>query len=189
MNPHAWNRESWVLYLDQPVGTGLSYTSSRAYPRNDGDVNRHLLTFFDELFAIHAHLQDRQLYLTGESHAGHYIPSLAHAMLMRNDKNQGNVYNFNLAGLMIGNGWFDPRTQYDVSEFAHGQGLVNTGQVRALKDMENACRKKLDSGTYMSSVCWDLLDEVVKASGTGSGKPKVGTQRRRARARVPLAAA
>mmetsp|Transcript_34134 Transcript_34134/g.89807 ORF Transcript_34134/g.89807 Transcript_34134/m.89807 type:complete len:747 (-) Transcript_34134:123-2363(-) len=173
VNPHAWNRESWVLYLDQPVGTGLSYTSSKAYPRNDGDVNRHLLSFFDELFNIHSHLKDRQLYLTGESHAGHYIPSLAQAMLMRNDKNQGNVHKFNLAGLMIGNGWFDPRTQYDVSEFAHGQGLVNAGQVRALKDMENACRKKLDSGTYMSSVCWDLLDEVVKASGTGSGKPKV----------------
>ena len=35
-----------ILYLDQPVGTGLSYTGSRAYPRNDGDVNRHLLSFF-----------------------------------------------------------------------------------------------------------------------------------------------
>lgn len=130
VNPYAWNQQAYVLYLDQPVGTGLSYTTSKNYPKNDGDVNRHLLGFFDGLFSLHPHLESRQLFLTGESHAGHYIPSFAQAALSRNDK--GGVPKFRLSGMAIGNGWFDPRTQYDVSAFAHGSGLISAAQVSTL---------------------------------------------------------
>lgn len=70
----------------QPVGTGLSYTTGGVYPKSDGEVNRALLAFFDGFFERHPRLSGRALFLTGESHAGHYIPSLAQAILLRNDK-------------------------------------------------------------------------------------------------------
>jgi hypothetical protein len=62
--------------------------------------------------------------------------------------------------------------QYDVSSYAHGQGLVSRGQARALQQREKSCQAKLQAGSYMNGQCWDLLDDVVKQSG-GAGKPKV----------------
>lgn len=139
VNNHAWAAAANVLYIDQPVGTGLSYTTSNVYPKNDGDVNKALLDFFNGFFAIHKDLVGREMFLTGESHAGHYLPSLAQAIVLRNEKLQGldkkapaasSVESLNLGGVAIGNGWFDPRTQYDVSEFAHGQVSERDGSVK-----------------------------------------------------------
>jgi carboxypeptidase C (cathepsin A) len=43
LNPHSWHHLADVLYIDQPVGTGLSFTTNRdGYPRNDEQVNAHL---------------------------------------------------------------------------------------------------------------------------------------------------
>ena len=36
-------------------------------------------------------------------------------------------------GLAIGNGWIDPFYQYDVSDYAHGQGLISDGQRQTMK--------------------------------------------------------
>lgn len=139
-------------------------------------MNRNLLEFFDGFFQVHTDLIGREMFLTGESHAGHYLPSFAHAVVKRSDK-QGSTHPnknevINLGGIAIGNGWFDPRNQYDVSTFAHGMGLVSRAQAIGLKQKEKTCRAKLDSGTYMSGICWDLLDDVVKQSGA-PGKSKV----------------
>ena len=62
--------------------------------------------------------------------------------------------------------------QYDVSTYAHGHGLVSSGQSLELKQREKNCQAKLRSGSYMNGQCWDLLDDVIKQSG-GPGKPKV----------------
>jgi carboxypeptidase D len=115
VNPYAWAKHAHLLYIDQPVGTGLSFVGdSKAYPRNDGDVNRALLAFFDGLQALHAWLPGRKVFLTGESHAGHYLPSLAQALLLRADKQQSSTTKppanevVVVGGVAIGNGWFDP---------------------------------------------------------------------------------
>lgn len=67
-----------------------------------------------------------------------------------------------LSGCAIGNGWVDPRVQYDVSAFAHGLGLVSAAQARALKAKEARCRALIEGGSYVNAVCWDLLDDVVR---------------------------
>ena len=41
-HPHGWDRVGHLLYLEQPVGTGLSYTGRGAYRANDKEVNEHL---------------------------------------------------------------------------------------------------------------------------------------------------
>ena len=39
----------------------------------------------------------------------------------------------NIDGIAIGNGWIDPFHQYDVSDYAHGQGLISDGQRHTMK--------------------------------------------------------
>ena len=177
-NPYSWHTApAYTLYIDQPVGTGLSFTTSGTYPGNDAQVNADFYVFLQQFFTLHADKfvtdgrVNRDVYFSGESHAGHYIPSMMNYILQQNDKNNngnGNII-IPLAGAAIGNGWVDPYHQYAAAAAAYGHGLLGQAQVNALDQRELQCQAQLKAGRYTASVCFDLLDSVVGQSyGTKS---------------------
>ncbi|KAH9817334.1 putative carboxypeptidase KEX1 precursor [Melampsora americana] len=109
----AWNEYVNMLFIDQPTGTGYSVGSESNWP-HELDVNL-LLRFY----AIFPEYQQMDLYLGGESFAGQYIPYLADAILKKSS------FQAPLKGILIGNGWVDPVTQYlGYHEFAFQAGLI-----------------------------------------------------------------
>lgn len=139
INEHSWHRApSYSLYIDQPVGTGLSYSKSKEWATNDAEVNEYFYGYLTNFFSVHSYLLEGRetvdVYFSGESHAGHYIPSMMNYIL---DKNKsGGKYNINLKGAMIGNGWMDPYNQYAVSDFALAAGYIGVGERRYFDEME-----------------------------------------------------
>lgn len=145
LNPHSWHASSNMLFLDQPVGTGLAYTRNKKYPTRDSEVDESFYQMLLAFLALHPSYvtedpasglrQSRPLVLAGESHAGHYIPCMARFILRRNEQARagGGGLIIRLDGLLIGNGWIDPFHQYDVSDYAHGQGLISDGQRHTMK--------------------------------------------------------
>ncbi|PYH77202.1 alpha/beta-hydrolase [Aspergillus uvarum CBS 121591] len=80
-NPHSWTQLAHVLYIDQPVGTGLS-TASEPYPLSDNEgVTSYLYAWLQSFFAHFPQLKSKQIHLMGESYAGIYIPYLASAIV------------------------------------------------------------------------------------------------------------
>jgi carboxypeptidase D len=59
-----------VLYVDQPVGTGLSYTSTNDYADDEAEVDEQFYLFLQNFLKLHPSYKERPLYFTGESHAG-----------------------------------------------------------------------------------------------------------------------
>lgn len=183
-NPHSWHKApAYTLYIDQPVGTGLSFTTDQqqGYPTNDEKVNidfyyflQSFLTLHTDKFAKNNRLR-RPLYFSGESHAGHYIPSLIHYILKQNDNgtnnnNKNNNIIIPVAGAAIGNGWMDPYHQYAAAEAAYGHGILGSAQVAALREDEAKCQAALLQKQYRSNVCFGLLDDVVDEShGSSTG--------------------
>jgi hypothetical protein len=108
----------------------------------------------------------RRLFLTGESHAGHYLPSFA-AYLLKKNEAQETTIKINLAGIAIGNGWTDPMNQYDVSDFVYGMGIISSAQREELKAREKVCHTSLSRGVLTSRACFSLLDDALSASGYG----------------------
>lgn len=183
-NPQSWHKApAYVLYIDQPVGTGLSFTKKGKYCTNDLEVNidfhlflENFLLTFSDLFLKDGKSGDmnqmemkRPVYFSGESHAGHYIPSMMDYILKRNDdtsKMTSPRVKIDLTGAAIGNGWFDPYYQYAAADLAYSIGLIDLAQKQALDDKEEKCREKLQNGELRSGVCFDLLDKIVDdASG------------------------
>ena len=62
------------------------------------------------LYNAYPEFQGRQLWLTGESYAGKYLPVFSNALL---DSDEYTIYNvtFNLSGTMVGNPYTAPLTQ------------------------------------------------------------------------------
>ena len=93
INPSSWHNSANLMFIDQPVGTGLSYTMSRdGYATSDEAVNAHFYQFLLSFLTLHSRYKtqvdgvskSRPLFITGESHAGHYIPSMSAYILKKN---------------------------------------------------------------------------------------------------------
>ena len=84
-NPHAWNAVGGLLYIDQPVGTGFSVPGATGtIPRSEVEVAADLYFGLCELFGPGGPLEalaPRPLFVTGESYAGKFVPSIAHYIL------------------------------------------------------------------------------------------------------------
>jgi len=104
-----------MLYVDQPVGTGFSYTHHEAYCPDDNCIGAHFYHFLQEFLKLHSSFsqngKSRPLFFTGESHAGHYIPTIISYFLDKNDALPEGDVHLSVEGMAIGNGWIDPVSQ------------------------------------------------------------------------------
>nr|KYP68585.1 Serine carboxypeptidase-like 49 [Cajanus cajan] len=110
-NDYGWDQASNILFIDQPTGTGFSYTTdSSDYRHDEAGISNDLYDFLQEFFKTHPEFVKNDFYITGESYAGHYIPALAYRINQANKQNLG--IHINLKGLAIGNGLTNPAIQY-----------------------------------------------------------------------------
>lgn len=204
---YSWHKApAYTLYIDQPVGTGLSFTTSAKYPTNDKEVNTDFYYFLQQFFTLHSdkfvtntpadvtssntktnkrRTMHRKLYFSGESYAGHYIPSLMNYLLKKNDADAAadadssstttttnNDIAIPVAGGAIGNGWTDPFYQYSGTEFAYGHGLIGLAEMAALEVKEKECQAQLNLGRYSVGTCFDLIDDILAASHGSTSNSK-----------------
>ncbi len=126
-NPYSWNARANIIYLDQPVGTGMSYSGTNTFAANQWEVNEQFYEFLRQFYAVFPEYEGRPLFITGESYAGHMIPGIADYILKQEGR-PGSVH-VNLAGLAVGNGWIDPLVQRRVlPDQFYAAGLIEAWQ-------------------------------------------------------------
>ncbi|XP_038705565.1 serine carboxypeptidase-like 47 isoform X3 [Tripterygium wilfordii] len=91
-NKYGWDKVSNLLYVDQPIGTGFSYTTNDSDLRkNQNDVTNDLYDFLQDFFTEYREFDKHDFFITGESYAGHYAPALASKILQEN-KDKRRIY-------------------------------------------------------------------------------------------------
>ncbi|KAJ3703929.1 hypothetical protein LUZ61_007634 [Rhynchospora tenuis] len=101
-NKKSWNKVSNLLFIESPVGVGWSYSNNTEdYNSGDQAAANDLHIFLLRWFEKFPELKTRDLFLTGESYAGHYIPQLADVLLTHNRNSKD--FKFNIKGVAIGN--------------------------------------------------------------------------------------
>merc|ERR1712048_1204983 len=104
-NPNSWNSKANVLWLDQPQSTGFSIGPLKVSGNEDETVE-HFYTFLMNFYKAYPQYKQNDLFISGESYGGHWVPSLAHRVW------QGGAEAAPLKGILIGNGLVDPEDQY-----------------------------------------------------------------------------
>ncbi|CAO3598843.1 unnamed protein product [Absidia cylindrospora] len=111
-NPHTWNENANILFLDQPIGTGFSYGDSRQ--SSSSAAAKQIYMFLQAFFGAMPDYVPTSFTIAGESYAGKYLPALSDEIIMQNDLVNGNrqhgIY-LPLKSIIIGNGWTEPKTQ------------------------------------------------------------------------------
>lgn len=161
-NEYSWNTEANMLYLETPVGVGFSYaTDGSTYETvNDQITARDNLVFLHRWFAKFPQYRQRDLFITGESYAGHYIPQLAKLMLQSNKKER----QFNLKGIALGNPVLEYATDFNSrAEFFWSHGLISDSTYNMFTSVCNYSRYV--SEYYRDSVspsCSRVMSEVSR---------------------------
>ncbi|XP_047312942.1 serine carboxypeptidase-like 48 [Impatiens glandulifera] len=141
LNDYGWDQVSNLIYVDQPIGTGFSYSSDNSDFRNDQEgVSNDLYDFLQAFFAEHPQYLRNDFYITGESYVGHYIPVLASRI--HNGNRNGDGAPINLKGLAIRNGLTDLAIQYkSMPEYAKSVNLITESQAMEVSKMIPACER------------------------------------------------
>ncbi|KAM3232677.1 serine carboxypeptidase-like 45 [Capsicum chacoense] len=138
-NEHSWNKEANMLYLESPVGVGFSYsTNTSSYETvNDEITARDNVVFLQRWFNKFPQYRNNNLFLTGESYAGHYVPQLAKLMIELNNKKKV----FNLKGVALGNPVLEFATDFNSrAEYFWSHGLISDSTYRMFTSVCNYSR-------------------------------------------------
>jgi len=139
MRQYSWNVEHNVMYIDNPVGSGYSFTDNKkGYARNEVEVGRNLHNALVQFFLLFQELQNNDFFVTGESYAGKYVPAVSHAIKNYNIKAKTKI---NLKGLAIGDGWTDPENQLLYSDYLYQLGLIDQNGKAEFQKYEQKARE------------------------------------------------
>lgn len=103
VNPYSWNTNASMLYIEAPAGVGYSVLGE-ASNLNTGDNQTAAdnLQALLQWFAYFPEYTNRSFFISGESYAGIYVPTLAYQILQYTN-NTSNNSPFNLTGFIVGN--------------------------------------------------------------------------------------
>ncbi|KAF9349529.1 Cell death protease, partial [Mortierella sp. NVP85] len=157
-----------ILIMDQPIGTGLSYTSEQLL-RSLPEVKDHLLVFLKAFFVIFPERAKDDLYIAGESYAGTYIPYFAKGILDHNANVPAGEIVYNLKGLAIGNGWIDPLHQYtSVIPYVEHHNIASPTLLTELAAQQTYCLDDIRAHDVISQPkCEQLVQMILDSSSTG----------------------
>lgn len=143
-NPYSWNSFANLLYVDQPAGTGFSYITKGKHDTNEGEIATALWEFIVMFYEKYPKYSKHDLYIIGESYAGHYVPAIG-----RYISQLDNIYATNLKGIAIGNGWVDPLIQYgQYAPYAYANGLIDKTILDTAAGMYDVCKELIKSGVW-----------------------------------------
>ncbi|KAF5180499.1 Serine carboxypeptidase-like [Thalictrum thalictroides] len=124
-NKYSWNSASNMLYLESPIGVGFSYSNTSDNYKSWNDT----LTAADNLKFLINWLEEfpkykySDLYLTGESYAGHYVPQLAELIVEYNQK--PDVTPINLKAIALGNPLLDLDISVNAADYLWSHGAIS----------------------------------------------------------------
>ena len=158
VNPYTWNKNINLLIIEQPAGVGFSKIADKKFKYNDDIMKENLLFAIKDFLAEYS-MKNREFYISGESYAGVYIPSLSTAIL--EDTSEDKV---NLKGVLIGNGLtdFDTDIEQSMVEFGFWHGIISP---KTYKLYKRNCPHKPDELEPEEDNC-QLKDDYVDRNVT-----------------------
>jgi len=167
INAYAWNGEANMLFVDQPVGVGFSYADNDdAYCSDEDCVGEDMYEFLNAFVTALQQFSTQDVFVTGESYAGHYVPAVSWAVYQKVKSGESSI---NLKGFAIGNGLVNPAVQYaGYRPYALDNKLITQTQYDGLKFYENECiarLKKGDADEYTQYMCNHIVDTILQDAG------------------------
>ncbi|KAJ3552650.1 hypothetical protein NM688_g4041 [Phlebia brevispora] len=164
-NNYSWNTYSNMLFLDQPVGAGYSYSTDNSTVGTTPDAAEDMYAFlqlFLEKFPAYA---SAPFHVAAESYGGMYGPHIA-ALIYRKNKELASdpssstqPKKINLASVILANPYTDPKVQFPTIPV-----YVCDGPYALLDPAGSRCqawKSKIPTCERLIQLCYDFDAPVV----------------------------
>lgn len=146
----TWNQNYAMIFIDNPVGVGFSYTDATGYSTTEEEVAQNLYTALSTFFGIYTSYAANDFYITGESYAGKYIPATAYKIINMNRANAAAP--INLVGVAIGDGFTDPREMVQgYGSMGFSFGLYDEAQLEEFAQIQHQIVQDIDAQKWIAA--------------------------------------
>uniref|UniRef100_A0AAX7TK48 Carboxypeptidase n=1 Tax=Astatotilapia calliptera TaxID=8154 RepID=A0AAX7TK48_ASTCA len=156
----SWVQAANLLFVDNPVGTGFSYTDRPdAYATNVSTVASDMLVLLKHFFSEKPEFQSIPFYIFSESYGG----KMAAAISLELSKaiTQGTV-KCNFSGVALGDSWISPLGQY---------------QILNVSKAAEAVKQAVEQGQFLKATeLWSMTESAVERNTNGVNFYNILTQ-------------
>ncbi|KAJ8977298.1 hypothetical protein NQ317_007437 [Molorchus minor] len=156
---YSWTKNHSVLYIDNPVGSGYSFTNG-GYAKNQTQIGKDLYNALQQFFKLFSELRENDFFIIGESYAGKYVPAIGYTILKENPKAKSKI---NLRGT----GYSDPIHQIDYSDYLYQLGILDWHGKKLFKEKENKVAKLITEEKYVKALHKLPLNTKLMYNTTG----------------------
>mmetsp|Transcript_98778 Transcript_98778/g.156215 ORF Transcript_98778/g.156215 Transcript_98778/m.156215 type:complete len:481 (-) Transcript_98778:120-1562(-) len=158
----TWNQHFHLLFFDNPVGTGFSFTeSAQGYATNEPQIGSDLYAALSQFFTLFPALRKNDFYVTGESYAGKYVPACAFTVHEKNKRVPASQ-RINLKGISIGDGGFDTAEQFrGFGDLLWYLGMADESERLEFQRYEGKIQDHLKQGDTVRA--FEVFDEMINA--------------------------
>lgn len=117
-NPYSWTTHSNVIFLDQPVNVGYSYSDDGSKVDTSPVAAEDVYAFLELFLERYPKYADAPFHIAAESYGGRYAPTIASVIHKKNKelalatRPTPRVKKINLASIILANGLTDPYEQF-----------------------------------------------------------------------------
>lgn len=164
LQPHVrnytWNRNYGMLFIDNPVGAGFSFTGKGKYCTNSRNcVADNLVSLMVQFYEIFPETRAPGLYVTGESYGGHYVPAFG-ARILEHNRGAAAGAQILLKGVAIGDGWIDPVNMIPgYPELMRNLGLASEAEMRVIQGYCDRSVNHINNGEMLQA--FNVWDEML----------------------------
>lgn len=134
LRKYHWALHYHLIFIDNPVGTGFSFTdSTNGYCTKQDCIAKGLHRSLKQFFLLFPNLTKNEFYIAGESYAGKYVPTLAMLIHRKNAKRKSKI---NLQGMAMGNAYCDPINQLDYGNYLYQHGLLDRNELKVFQKFQ-----------------------------------------------------
>jgi len=152
-NPNSWAKKHNMIYIDNPVGAGFSFSDK--LPTTNDDVTNNLYEFLQQWFKLFPEYQANPFYAFGESYAGKFVPAITRRIHEQNEAGTAEIP-INIGGMGIGDGWMSPYHNARYANFLYWASLLDAKQRDECLVMETETQRLIDEGEfYMAWLSWN----------------------------------
>jgi len=113
-NSHSWNAHANMIFLDQPINVGYSYSDNGNTVNTSPVAAKDVYAFLELFLSRFPEYSTQPFHIAAESYGGIYVPHIANIIYTENKKipiASSGLVKINLASIILGNGMTDNYVQ------------------------------------------------------------------------------
>ncbi|XP_075034167.1 retinoid-inducible serine carboxypeptidase [Mixophyes fleayi] len=163
----SWVQVANLLFVDNPVGTGYSYTTdSGAFAKDVDTISTDMLVLLKEFFESKPEFQKIPFYIFSESYGGKMAAAIS--LALHKAMTAGSI-KCNFGGVALGDSWISPiDSVLTWGTYLYSISLLDEHGLKEVQSSANAVQDALNKGQFVEATeLWSRTEDVIEQNTDG----------------------